>query len=63
MRYKRHLDAVSIEELERKFSDLVGMLSAVQLPYHFGDETMMAQMASDKKRRRFCSSYCGWLCI
>lgn len=49
MRYKRHLDAVSIEELERKFSDLVGMLSAVQLPYHFGDETMMAQMASVKK--------------
>ena len=49
MRYKRHLDAVSIEELERKFSDLVGMLSAVQLPYHFGDETMMARMASVKK--------------
>lgn len=49
MKYKRHLDAVSIEELERKFSDLVDVLSAVQLPYHFGDETMMARLASVKK--------------
>lgn len=49
MRYKRHLDAASIEELEGKFSDLVGKLSSVQLPYHFGDETMMARLASVKK--------------
>ena len=46
MRYKRHLDAASIEELQSKCFELSGKLSGMQLPYHWGDETMMARLAS-----------------
>lgn len=43
--YKRHLETESIEKLEKEFHQLSDLLSSNQIPYHWGDECMMAKMA------------------
>lgn len=43
--YKRHIDLPSIQELEQQFAALTQKLSENQIPYHYGDEWMMAKMA------------------
>ncbi len=42
--YKRKEDAESLAELQRDLIALNAMLSNKQIPYHFGDECMMAEM-------------------
>ncbi|MDD4773939.1 MAG: glycosyl hydrolase, partial [Eubacteriales bacterium] len=46
MKYKRPQDGASIADLERHTLDLSNLLSRSQIPYHWGDENMMAKMAS-----------------
>lgn len=48
MKYKRPQDAASIAELQNKTFELSNLLSQNQIPYHYGDENMMAKMASVK---------------
>jgi len=43
--YKRKEDAASVKELQMDLFALNAMLSNQQIPYHFGDECMMAEMA------------------
>jgi len=43
--YKRKEDAKSVKELQDDLFALNSMLSNNQIPYHFGDECMMADMA------------------
>lgn len=51
LRYKRHIDGPSIQELEDHFRALTALLSEHQIPYHYGDEWMMASMASVEGNR------------
>ena len=44
--YKRREDAASVKELQDDLFALNALLSEHQIPYHFGDECMMADMAS-----------------
>ncbi|MBR2950108.1 MAG: hypothetical protein IKC46_09605 [Lachnospiraceae bacterium] len=44
--YKRKEDEASIEKLQEDLYGLNSLLSENQIPYHFGDECMMADMAS-----------------
>ncbi len=44
--YQRKKDGESIETLEREFRSLSNLLSENQIPYHWGDETLMAKYAS-----------------
>lgn len=44
--YKRKEDADSVQELQQDLFALNSMLSDAQIPYHFGDECMMAESAS-----------------
>ena len=44
--YRRHDANASMRDLDSRFSKLYTKLSAYQLPYHFGEESMMAKMAS-----------------
>lgn len=46
LKYKRPQDGRSIAELERQTLALSNLLSQNQIPYHWGDENMMAKMAS-----------------
>ncbi|MHB1151356.1 MAG: glycosyl hydrolase [Eubacteriales bacterium] len=46
MKYKRPQDGHSIADLERHTTDLSNLLSRNQIPYHWGDENMMAKIAS-----------------
>lgn len=53
LKYKRPLDGRSIAELEKNTLKLSDLLSQNQIPYHWGDENMMARMASvDGKKIR-----------
>lgn len=45
LRYRRH-DGRSMGDLDARFLNLFTKLSAHQLPYHFGEETMMAKMGT-----------------
>jgi len=49
--YKRLEDRASIKELDDDTLALVNRLGHAQIPYHFGDEGMMAQMASVENGR------------
>ncbi len=44
--YQRDADYHSIETLENNFHALSNLLSKDQIPYHWGDETMMVRLAS-----------------
>jgi len=44
--YKRKEDMASVAKLQKDLFDLNSLLSENQIPYHFGDECMMADMAS-----------------
>ena len=44
--YKRKEDAASVKQLQDDLYALNACLSERQIPYHFGDECMMAEMAS-----------------
>ena len=46
LKYKRAEDYGSIAELERKTAQLSDLLSQNQIAYHYGDESMMADIAS-----------------
>lgn len=46
LRYRRHDIRGSMADLDERFLKLFTKLSAYQLPYHFGEETMMAKMGS-----------------
>lgn len=46
MKYKRPQDGQSIADLEKHTAELSNLLSQNQIPYHWGDENMMAKMAS-----------------
>ncbi len=46
MKYKRPQDGASIADLEHHTTELSNLLSRNQIPYHWGDENMMAKMAS-----------------
>ncbi len=55
--YRRHVHAHKIEPLESDFIDLFTKLSQYQLPYHFGNETLMAkygEVIGDKLRVGEC---------
>ena len=49
--YKRKEDAKSVKELQSDLFALNSMLSDQQIPYHFGDECMMADMATVEGRK------------
>ncbi|MGM9684395.1 MAG: glycosyl hydrolase, partial [Eubacteriales bacterium] len=56
--YYKHNDANSIGTLESEYQKLVKMLSENQIPFHFGDETIMRMMGSvdgNKIRIGLCS--------
>ena len=44
--YYKRFDEGSVTELEEKYSDVVNRFAFDQIPYHFGDETVMRQLAS-----------------
>ena len=46
LRYRRHDMRNSMGDLDARFLGLFSKLSAHQLPYHFGEESMMAKMGS-----------------
>ena len=46
MYYQRELAAKSIENLEKEFRSLSNALSGNQIAYHYGDETLMEELAS-----------------
>lgn len=45
LHYKRAEDRASIAEMEDKFAALVNRFGQHQVPFHFGDENMMARLA------------------
>ncbi len=58
LKYKREIDEASIADLESNTTALSNLLSQNQIPYHYGDETMMARLASvegDKIRVGLCT--------
>jgi len=58
LKYKREIDGASIADLEENTVALSNLLSQNQIPYHYGDETMMARMASvegDKIKVGLCT--------
>ncbi len=48
MKYKRYLNEKSVMEIETSFCKLFCKLSENQIPYHFGEESMMARYGSEK---------------
>lgn len=49
--YKREVDRPSIQEIEDGFGKITSYFSDRQIPFHYGDETIMARHASVKGRK------------